>query len=213
MAKNFHHLRKEYTSRSLDEKSLPVNPILLFETWMEEAIAAGVPEPTAMNLSTVGKDGRPSARIVLLKEVSDKGLLFFTNFESRKGTQLIENPHAAITFFWPELERQIRLEGNVKKISEADSEAYFKSRPKESRIGAWASDQSRPLADKKILEDKFKLLTAKFSESEIPKPNFWGGFLFEPSLIEFWQGRPNRLHDRILYQSKVNSWNTTRLYP
>lgn len=213
MAKSFHQIRKEYTSRSLDETGLPPNPFSLLEDWLEETISAGIPEPTAMNLSTVGKDGRPSARIVLLKEISEKGLSFFTNYESKKGVQLLENPNAAITFFWPELERQIRLEGTVKKISEKESKAYFITRPKDSRIGAWASEQSRPLADKKILEDKFLQLTAKFSEEEIPKPNFWGGFLFEPSLIEFWQGRPNRLHDRILYQSDGNFWRTSRLYP
>ena len=213
MAKSFHQIRKEYTSRSLDEASLPANPLSLLEDWLEEAITAGVPEPTAMNLSTVGKAGRPSARIVLLKEISENGLSFFTNYESKKGVQLLENPNAAITFFWPELERQIRLEGNVEKISEAESEAYFKTRPKESRIGAWASEQSRTLADKKILEEKFNQLASEFTESEIPKPAFWGGFLFIPSLIEFWQGRPNRLHDRILYQSEGNSWQTSRLYP
>lgn len=213
MAKNFHYLRKEYTSRSLDERSLPANPILLFETWMEEAIAAGVPEPTAMNLATAGKDAKPSARIVLLKEVSDKGLLFFTNFESRKGTQLIENPHAAITFFWPELERQIRLEGTVKKLPEEISEAYFKTRPRESKIGAVISMQSTPLASRKILEEKFSQFASEFSESEIVKPPYWGGFLFEPSLIEFWQGRPNRLHDRIVYRSENKNWTISRLYP
>lgn len=213
MAKKLHEIRNEYTSRQLDESGVPNNPFSLLETWVEEAISAKVPEPTAMNLATAGMDGKPSSRMVLLKEISQNSLSFFTNYNSRKGNQISENPWAALLFFWPELERQIRLEGNLRKMSDSQSEQYFNTRPPESRIAAIVSKQSQSLESRNILEEKFRQFTKDHKNSEIQKPPYWGGYYFMPVMIEFWQGRPNRLHDRIVYHLGKNNWTISRLYP
>lgn len=213
MAKKLHEIRNEYTSRQLDESGVPYNPFSLLETWVEEAISAKVPEPTAMNLATAGMDGKPSSRMVLLKEISQNSLSFFTNYNSRKGNQISENPWAALLFFWPELERQIRLEGNLRKMSDSQSEQYFNTRPPESRIAAIVSKQSQSLESRNILEEKFRQFTKDHKNSEIQKPPYWGGYYFMPVMIEFWQGRPNRLHDRIVYHLGKNNWTISRLYP
>ncbi len=213
MAKNLHKTRNDYTSGQLDESEVPDDPIILFEKWVEEAIEAEVSEPTAMHLATAGKDGKPSSRMVLLKEISHTRLSFFTNYNSRKGMHLSENPWAALLFFWPEMERQIRLEGTVLKMSEEESSNYFLTRPIESRIGAWVSEQSSKLKSRKVLEEKFLQFSEKYRNTQLEKPPFWGGYLFTPVMIEFWQGRPNRLHDRIAYHLTNNIWTISRLYP
>ena len=213
MAKNFHNERKDYSGYTLNDKNLPLQPILLFETWLQEAFDAQVPEPTAMNLSTATINGKPSSRIVLLKEISSNGLSFFTNYQSKKGLQLKENPYAAVTFFWPQLERQVRMEGKVEKLSDKDSDEYFASRPFESQLAASLSLQSQPVENREILERKFKELSQRFSRKKIPRPEFWGGYNFKPTSLEFWQGRPNRMHDRILYERTYNDWKISRLYP
>ncbi|NOS94237.1 MAG: pyridoxamine 5'-phosphate oxidase [Cyclobacteriaceae bacterium] len=207
-------IRVEYTKASLDVTSVLANPIAQFEKWLKEAIDSKVPEPTAMTLSTVTEDGRPSARIVLLKGVEANQFVFYTNYQSQKGKELLENPACALTFFWPELERQVRIEGVAKRVDEAQSTAYFTSRPKGSQIGAWASPQSSIIKDRLILEERVAVLEKKFEGSnQIPKPKQWGGYTVEPHEIEFWQGRPSRLHDRIVYYQSEGEWIKHRLAP
>lgn len=210
---NIADIRKDYKQRSLDLADLAVNPILQFKKWFEEALEAQVNEPNAMNLATASPQGIPSNRIVLLKGVDDRGFTFFTNYLSHKGQSLTANPFAALTFFWPELERQIRIEGKVTKLSVDESESYFNSRPRESQIGAWASEQSRPILNRNELENRFAQLLERYKNQNIPKPPHWGGFLIEPNLIEFWQGRPSRLHDRFEYKKQDNAWFIQRLQP
>ncbi len=209
-----HHLRQDYKSASLLETDVDINPIAQFETWFKEAQNAQILEPNAMTLATADKSGIPSARIVLLKEFNENGFVFFTNYLSTKGKQLLDNPHAALVFFWGELERQVRIQGLATKIEEADSEEYFHLRPKGSQLGAIVSAQSQVIPNRKYLEDHLKSLEAKYNQKSIPKPEHWGGYRVIPHRIEFWQGRSNRLHDRILYEhQKDGQWIISRLAP
>lgn len=212
--KNLADLRNEYTKASLDIAAVDKNPINQFNHWFSEALTLEVLEPNAMNLATINETGRPSSRIVLLKGVEDGGFIFFTNYQSHKGRDLEKNPACALTFFWPEMERQIRIEGIAERISAEESEKYFRSRPRGSQIGAWASPQSSIIKDRTLLEDRVKQLEKKFEgESTLPKPNQWGGFAVSPILLEFWQGRKNRLHDRIQYTKVDGKWIIHQLAP
>lgn len=207
-------LRKNYASATLDEKEVDANPLTLFEKWFDQALQSQLPEPNAMTLSTVSAKGKPTARIVLLKGITSDGFLFYTNYESRKGKELAERPFAALTFFWVALERQVRIEGGVDKIDTKTSADYFHSRPRASQIGAWASPQSTVIADRTVLEQQAQQYTEKFANQEVPLPPHWGGYKVVPDRIEFWQGRPSRLHDRILYtRSKDGLWEISRLAP
>lgn len=206
-------IRKEYTLKSLDKNDVHHDPIVQFNSWMKEAIDSQALEANAMTLSTLGEDGHPNARIVLLKEV-DHGFVFFTNYESEKGRELIQHPHAALTFFWPELERQVRVLGKVEKITAEESDEYYFSRPLGSQIGAWTSPQSEKISSREVLDEKLKAMEDRFAKEEIQRPPFWGGFRLIPHQIEFWQGRPSRLHDRILYENAgQNHWEISRLAP
>lgn len=213
MNKSLADIRTDYSKARLNIEETAEDPIEQFQQWFREAQEAKVHEVNAMNLSTASADGRPSSRIVLLKEITEKGFAFYTNYESSKGRQIAENPFAAITFFWPELERQVRIEGRVEKISPELSDQYFSSRPRASRLGAWASPQSREIPDRKTLEEREKEYKEKFGEGPIPRPPYWGGYELIPDHIEFWQGRPSRLHDRLVYQKDVSGWVRKRLAP
>jgi pyridoxamine 5'-phosphate oxidase len=205
-------LRNDYSLKTLDESQVDRDPLKQFGVWMVEAIHAQVPEPTAMNLSTVSAQGRPSARIMLLKGVDPRGFVFYTNYSSRKGREMEANPAVAITFLWKELERQVRIEGKVERVSAADSDEYFATRPLGSRIGAWASPQSQVIADRGWLEERMQKLAAQYGEAP-PRPPHWGGFRLLPDYIEFWQGRLSRLHDRIAYTRADGDWGIARLAP
>lgn len=207
-------IRKEYSKASLDTKTAAKDPLTQFTHWFQEAIKAEVPEVNAMNLATVNGNGRPASRIVLLKGVEEEKFVFYTNYQSRKGKELDENPACALTFFWPELERQVRIEGVAARIDEKRSEDYFQSRPRGSQVGAWASPQSSLISDRSLLEERVKQIEAKYKGEELlPKPNQWGGYEVDPFMIEFWQGRPSRLHDRILYAKVEGDWKINRLAP
>ena len=206
-------LRNEYSKAALDIPHTEENPINQFRTWFEEARKAKVPEPSAMTLSTVDGKGKPSARIVLLKDITEHSLVFFTNYNSRKGKEIEENPFAALTFFWPDLERQVRVEGKLQKVDEQVSDAYFSSRPRASQIGAWASPQSEEVANRGILEIRERDYIEKFANKEVPRPQHWGGYELIPDQFEFWQGRRSRLHDRIIYLKEPNGWTRKRLAP
>ncbi|ASP17141.1 pyridoxamine 5'-phosphate oxidase [Neisseria sp. 23W00296] len=206
------HIREDYSKQQLSEQDCADSPVVQFEKWLNEAVKAQVNEPTAVNVATVGEDGRPQSRMVLLKEVNPQGFVFFTNYHSRKGRALADCPFAALTFFWPELERQVRIEGRVEKLSEAASDEYFASRPYASRIGAWASEQSSVIADKNVLIKRAAAVGLKHPLN-VPRPPHWGGFLVIPDRIEFWQGRPSRLHDRIRYRLSDGLWIKERLAP
>jgi pyridoxamine 5'-phosphate oxidase len=209
------HARKEYDRGSLDEATVYRDPIRQFAAWYDAAVAAGIPEPEAMTLATATPDGRPSARVVLLRSFDARGFCFFTNYDSRKGRELADNPHAAITFHWAELERQVRIEGRVERTTAAESDAYFHSRPSGSRIGAWSSPQSRVIADRASLEALVARYAAEHpDEAAIPRPPHWGGFRLVPERIEFWQGRPSRLHDRLRFERQADGgWQLDRLAP
>ena len=207
-------IRTNYSKQDLTEASVAANPVDQFHEWLNEAINAEVEEPTAFVLSTVNSEGKPSARVVLLKELSSRGFTFFTNYSSRKGLELEQNPFASFTFFWPALERQVRVEGQIVKVPVEESEAYFHSRPRGSQIGAWASPQSKVISSREDLQIAGENYTNKFADLEVvPRPEHWGGYLLQPLRIEFWQGRPNRLHDRILYELADGNWKICRLAP
>src|SRR5579862_4756930 len=211
---SFADLRKEYMARGLSENDLDADPIRQLRAWLDEALAANLTEPNAMALATVGADGRPSARMVLLKGVSAEGVVFYTNYESRKGHELSAYPWAALVLYWAELERQIRIEGRVERVSAEMSDAYFHSRPKGSQLGAIVSQQSQVIPGRGVLEDRLRELAAQYADSEAPRPEYWGGFHVTPDTIEFWQGRPNRLHDRLRYRLQPDgSWLIERLSP
>lgn len=209
------HIRSNYTLQALSKASVLADPLEQFHKWMHEALAAELEEPTAMVLSTANAEGRPSGRVVLLKGIEDKGFVFFTNYASRKGQDLEQNHLAALTFFWAGLERQVRIEGRISRLPEAASEAYFHSRPAGSQIGAWVSPQSQEVENRRVLEDSEIAFEEKFKdEAVIPRPPHWGGYLLLPDHIEFWQGRPNRLHDRIVYEKQAGeAWKIKRLAP
>jgi len=210
---NLQNLRQDYRVASLSENDVAANPFLQFKKWFSDAIEAQLYEPNVMTFATADSDGKPSARIVLLKGFDENGFVFYTNYESRKANDLVENPQAAAVFFWAELERQVRIEGIVSKIDKETSEAYFHSRPIGSQIGAIASPQSSVITDRTLLEEKVSMLTAEYEGKVIPKPDNWGGYLIEPKRIEFWQGRSSRLHDRITYDFIEGSWKISRLAP
>lgn len=198
----------------LDENRIHSDPIKQFQVWFDEAIAAKLPLPEAMNLATVTPDCRPTSRVVLLKQVDGYGFVFFTNYDSSKAKQLVINPYAALVFYWPQLERQVRVEGKVTKTSPEESEAYFKTRPRDSQIGAWASPQSEVIPAREVLEQRVRELTELYGDREIDCPANWGGFRLTPDRIEFWKGRVGRLHDRILYELQPDdTWTIKRLAP
>ena len=205
-------LRKSYMKGSLSEEDVQANPVEQFNIWFDQARHAELPEPNAMTLASVDENGKPSARVVLIKEVTQEGFVFFTNYDSRKGQALLTNPHAALLFFWPELERQIRIEGSVEKISDKESDDYFHSRPLDSRIGAWASPQSKVISGRGVLIANAAEYALKFALNP-PRPPHWGGFRVKPDAAELWQGRPSRLHDRIRYTLEQNAWKIERLAP
>ena len=214
MSSTLSELRRDYALASLARDSIDTDPFRQFEHWFQEALKAEVLEPNAMTLATVDAQGHPSARIVLLKRVDSNGVVFFTNYQSSKGQQLAANPQAALVFFWKELERQVRIEGRVEKISRAESERYFQSRPRGSQIGAAASNQSQVVANRTVLETRFQDLEARYAEQDIPTPAHWGGYRLTPDLLEFWQGRRNRLHDRLRYRLlDSGDWSIERLEP
>ncbi len=207
-------LRKEYSHTSLDVSHVLMDPIAQFNKWFDEALQAEVLEPNAMSLATVSADNRPSCRIVLLKGIEQNKFIFYTNYQSHKGRELEKNPVCALTFFWPELERQVRIEGNVTRVDEQKSQQYFQSRPVGSQIGAWASPQSTVIESREILEERMKQIEKRFAgNAVIPKPHQWGGFQVDPTMIEFWQGRRNRLHDRLEFVKSDAAWVIRRLAP
>lgn len=208
-------IRRDYTLKTFDEKDAAAHPFEQFDQWWAEVIAAAIDESNAMALSTVGKDQRIHSRIVLLKDYDHQGFVFFTNYHSTKGQDLENNPGAALLFFWKELERQVRIEGRIEKISPAESDAYFFSRPAESRLGAWASPQSQAIASRQVLEENFTALHQQYPpDSFIPRPAHWGGYRLVPDYLEFWQGRSSRLHDRMAYALQANGeWKRERLAP
>lgn len=206
-------LRHKYVEQGLDEKKVPKNPVEQFSKWYEEALKLDLTDANAMCLATASKSGKPSARIVLLKSFNDAGFIFYTNYKSRKCDELKENPAASLLFFWAELRRQVRIEGHVEKISKKKSEEYFHSRPHDTQIGAWASLQSSVIESRNALMERFYEFRKKFGDKEVPLPHYWGGFILIPDSFEFWQGRENRLHDRIVYSHSGQSWKIGRLAP
>jgi pyridoxamine 5'-phosphate oxidase len=206
------NMRRDYASSTLEEATVARDPLDQFRKWMDDARAAEVLDPNAMSVATCGDDRRPAVRIVLLKYFGDEGFTFFTNYTSKKGRQLEENPHAALHFFWPELHRQILIQGTVAKYDKAASDKYFFSRPVDSQIAAWASRQSSVIESRDELEQQFAELEDRF-DGAVPSPPFWGGFTLKPDCYEFWQGRVSRLHDRLVYTHRDNAWEITRLAP
>jgi len=215
MNRDLTNYRKSYDKKFLEEKDIPETPYLLFSNWFKEVEeAGGVEEANAMTLSTIGLDGYPKSRIVLLKQFDANGFIFYSNYESEKAKAIRANEHACISFFWPNLERQVIMKGNVEKVPEDISSKYFQSRPRGSQLGAWASYQSQKIVGREVLENRLKSLELEYKNKNIPKPPFWGGYIVKPIEFEFWQGRPNRLHDRICYKSDMKGeWDINRLSP
>jgi pyridoxamine 5'-phosphate oxidase len=207
------NLRREYTHAGLDKTDMNPDPMVQFGTWFENVVDANLHEPNAMILATATGEGRPSVRTVLLKGYDGRGFVFYTNYEGRKARELEANPACALLFYWGELERQVRVEGRAGRIPGEESDAYFASRPRGSRLGAWASEQSRPVTDRDVLEERARALEKEYEGRDIPRPPFWGGYRVEPYAIEFWQGRENRLHDRISYRRENGGWRLERLQP
>ncbi|WP_411282230.1 pyridoxamine 5'-phosphate oxidase [Gemmatimonas sp.] len=206
-------IRTEYRRQSLAEEDVAADPITQFERWFDEAVNAAVVEPNAMCLATATPDAYPSARMVLLKGYDARGFVFYTDYRSRKGQELADNPHASLCFFWGELERQVRINGAVQRVSRAESEAYFQSRPLPSRVGAWTSHQSMVLTDRSVLEQQLADNEARFASGNVPLPEHWGGYRIIPEELEFWQGRESRLHDRIQFRREAGAWVKRRLSP
>lgn len=206
-------LRQEYAGHTLDEHSIHQDPLIQFEKWFEEASDAGLPEVNAMTLATCGIDFKPSARIVLLKGLESGNFVFYTNYQSRKGKELLWNPYAALLFFWNELHRQVRIEGRIEKLTAQESDSYFDSRPEASKIGAWVSPQSEVISNREVLDKKMAVLENEFAGRKISRPDHWGGYKVIPSTIEFWQGRMSRLHDRLLFTRIQDGWKMERLAP
>lgn len=209
---NLADIRQDYSKKELSPEECLADAVAQFEIWLNEAITSQVHEPTAMHLATVNADGKPSARMVLLKGVEAGQLVFYTNYDSRKGQAIASHPDVALTFFWPELERQVRIEGRAEKVSDEVSDTYFNSRPYQSRLGAWASEQSREISSKTELVTRAALFAARHP-LHVPRPPHWGGYAITPERVEFWQGRPSRLHDRVLYQRIPDGWARSRLAP
>jgi pyridoxamine 5'-phosphate oxidase len=207
------HLRREYRNRGLTEKDAPRDPLLLFEKWFKEALKVKALDVNAMALATVSASGKPSLRTVLLKGYDSKGFVFYTNYQSRKGKDLAARPVASLLFFWPQLSRQIRLDGGVMKVPDWESDEYFQTRPRGSQLSAWVSNQSRIIGNRGLLEKRMKALEMKYEGQAIPRPPHWGGYRVKPETIEFWKGRPNRLHDRLVYRKTKRGWNRERLAP
>ena len=205
--------RVQYETAGLDAGDLLAAPMNLWSRWYDEAAAAGVAEPNAMTLSTIGTDGVPDSRVVLARGADERGFVFYTNLESTKATQLVERPGASAVFAWLDLHRQVRVRGSVRQVSTAESDGYFASRPRGSQIGAWASPQSQPLADRAQLERLVRETESRFEGRDIPRPEHWGGYVLQPTVFEFWQGRPSRLHDRFRYEFFNDSWVVQRLAP
>ncbi len=206
-------LRREYVRAGLRESDAEEVPIEQFRRWFDEALAADLHEPNAMTLATATPDGRPSARVVLLKGFDERGFVFYTNYEGRKAMELEINPYCALVFYWGELERQVRVEGRVSRVPDEESDAYFAGRPRGSQLGAWVSEQSRPVRDRGALEDRLHELEAEYEGREVPRPPFWGDYRVEPETVEFWQGREDRLHDRLRYRRSDGLWRRERLQP
>jgi pyridoxamine 5'-phosphate oxidase len=214
MNRDLHNYRQSYEVGVLDIAHTEADPMSQFAHWFKEVEAAGgVKEPNAMSLATLGADGFPKARIVLLKEYNLEGFVFYTNYQSEKGQSIAQHPQVGLSFFWPNLERQVIIKGKIQKVPEEQSDAYFKSRPKESQLGALVSDQSSVIDDRSVLEEKMNALVAQFENKTIERPNHWGGYVVLPTMVEFWQGRPSRLHDRIRYRLEDNIWIKERLAP
>ena len=213
MDKKYDKIKNDFRQRTLGKKDVEENPFAQFNKWMDKAISSGIKEPTAMALATVGKNMQPSSRIVLLKEIKDDNFIFYTNFDSKKGHQISENHYGCLLFHWPELEQQIRIEGRIEKASKEISEEYYLTRSAKRRLGAWASPQSQEIPNREFLEKKQSEFDKKFEGNPIQKPDNWGGYIVTPYTIEFWQGRPNRLHDRIEYYRDDNEWKIRRLAP
>lgn len=206
-------IRRDFADKPLEEQSVNENPFLQFSVWFEEAVNAQLLDPYAMLISTVDEIGQPHSRVVYLRNISDEGMVFYTNYNSQKGKNISASNKIAITFFWVELERQIRIEGTVKKVSEELSDKYFAARPRESQLGAWASNQSETIKNRAELEENLKHFTEKFKGVDVPRPPHWGGYIVEPTKFEFWQGRPSRLHDRLIYTKNNNEWVISRIAP
>lgn len=212
MERNLADIRRDYSLQELSEDSVAADPFVQFANWFDEYVASGPLEPSAVLVSTVGNDGSPSSRVVLLKGFDNRGFVFFTNYKSKKARDLEAEPRIAMHFFWPELERQIEITGVAEKTSREESESYFATRPVDSKLGAWASKQSSTLESRDELARRFTEMQTRF-DGEVPCPDFWGGFRVVPTRFEFWQGRPNRLHDRICYENAAGKWKIGRLYP